>query len=107
MDERGALKVNEFLQVEGHQDIFAIGDCNDIDEPKMAYLAGLQGEHLVKQLANVSNDKTLAPYKLGNHYTILLIYVCTACRASMYTHTTFMVTPTRMMVATSMYACAP
>ena len=69
MDERGALKVNEFLQVEGHQDIFAIGDCNNIDEPKMAYLAGLQGEHLIQQLANVSNDKALAPYVLRKTYT--------------------------------------
>ena len=31
MNKRGQLKVNEFLQVEGYNDIFAIGDCNNFD----------------------------------------------------------------------------
>ena len=34
MNKRGQLKVNEFLQVEGHNDIFAIGDSNDFDVGK-------------------------------------------------------------------------
>ena len=31
----GAVKVNEFLQVEGEENIFAIGDCNNVPTPKM------------------------------------------------------------------------
>ena len=34
MNKRGQLKVNEFLQVEGYNDIFAIGDCNNFDVSK-------------------------------------------------------------------------
>lgn len=31
MNEQGQLKVNECLQVVGRDDVFAIGDCNDIE----------------------------------------------------------------------------
>ena len=34
MDEKGQLKVNKHLQVEGHDNIFALGDCNNADLSK-------------------------------------------------------------------------
>jgi NADH dehydrogenase FAD-containing subunit len=38
----GTLKVNTFLQVEEMDDVFAVGDCNNTDELKLAYVAGAQ-----------------------------------------------------------------
>ena len=34
---KGQLKVNQFLQVEGHANIFAVGDCNNVAEIKTGY----------------------------------------------------------------------
>jgi len=42
MNKNGELRVNEFNQVEGHEKIFAIGDCCDADH-KMAFCAAEQG----------------------------------------------------------------
>ena len=36
----------EYFTVNGRPTVFAIGDTSDIPESKMAYTAGLQGEHL-------------------------------------------------------------
>ena len=35
-DSNHLIKVNEFFQVEGHEDIYAIGDCCNTVETKMA-----------------------------------------------------------------------
>ncbi|XP_070567629.1 ferroptosis suppressor protein 1-like [Ptychodera flava] len=63
MNERGQLKVTEFLQVEGCEDIYAIGDCNDVKETKMAYRAEQQADLLVSNLVNEANGKAKKPYK--------------------------------------------
>ncbi|MEW5306047.1 MAG: hypothetical protein WDW36_008548 [Sanguina aurantia] len=39
-NKEGLIKVDPFFQVEGHANIFALGDCTDIPEEKLAYLAG-------------------------------------------------------------------
>ena len=36
LSKRGHIKVNEYLQVEGHPNIFAVGDVADVDEEKLA-----------------------------------------------------------------------
>ena len=41
MEKNGSLKVNRYLQVEGIKDVFAIGDCNNTPEIKLAYIAGI------------------------------------------------------------------
>ncbi|KAF4677876.1 Apoptosis-inducing factor 2 [Perkinsus chesapeaki] len=41
-DNRGRVKVDDFLHVAGHQNIFAIGDCNTVNEEKMMATAGTQ-----------------------------------------------------------------
>ncbi|XP_038199266.1 ferroptosis suppressor protein 1 isoform X3 [Arvicola amphibius] len=61
----GALKVNEFLQVEGYSNIYAIGDCADIKEPKMAYLAGLHANIAVANIVNSMKQRPLKAYKPG------------------------------------------
>ncbi|XP_021060172.1 apoptosis-inducing factor 2 isoform X2 [Mus pahari] len=61
----GALKVNEFLQVEGYSNIYAIGDCADTKEPKMAYHAGLHANVAVANIVNSMKQRPLKAYKPG------------------------------------------
>ncbi|KXZ42169.1 hypothetical protein GPECTOR_191g301 [Gonium pectorale] len=44
LDERGAVKVLPSLQLPAHPHIFALGDCNDVAESKLGYLAMKQAE---------------------------------------------------------------
>ncbi|KAM5141044.1 ferroptosis suppressor protein 1 [Mantella aurantiaca] len=61
----GALKVNEFLQVEGYSNIYAVGDCADLREPKMAYSAGVHAKIAVTNIVNSLKEKPLKAYKTG------------------------------------------
>ncbi|KAJ7324243.1 hypothetical protein JRQ81_017263 [Phrynocephalus forsythii] len=61
----GALKVNEHLQVEGYDNIYAIGDCADVREPKMAYHAGLHAGVAVNNIINSLTQKPLKIYQPG------------------------------------------
>lgn len=61
----GAVRVNEFLQVEGHTNIYAIGDCSNLKEPKMAYHAGLHASIAVTNIVNSAKQRPLKAYKPG------------------------------------------
>ncbi|XP_076981161.1 ferroptosis suppressor protein 1 isoform X2 [Tamandua tetradactyla] len=61
----GALRVNEHLQVEGCSNIYAIGDCADVKEPKMAYHAGLHANVAVTNIINSVKQRPLKAYKPG------------------------------------------
>ncbi|XP_049646454.1 ferroptosis suppressor protein 1 [Suncus etruscus] len=61
----GAVRVNEHLQVEGHSNIYAIGDCTDLQEPKMAYHAGLHASIAVANIVNTAKQRPLKAYKPG------------------------------------------
>ena len=50
IDEAGRIKVNPFLQVEGLTNIYAVGDCCDTKEDKMAAFAGKHGETVAANL---------------------------------------------------------
>ncbi|XP_028278641.1 apoptosis-inducing factor 2-like [Parambassis ranga] len=69
--DNGALKVNDYLQVEGFSNVYAVGDCADIKEPKMAYHAGLHAAVAVSNIANSLQGKALKAYCTGN-VTMLL-----------------------------------
>ncbi|XP_035393041.1 ferroptosis suppressor protein 1 isoform X1 [Cygnus atratus] len=62
----GALRVNEHLQVEGYENIYAIGDCADLKEPKMAYHAGLHANIVVTNIINSLTHKPLKTYQPGS-----------------------------------------
>ncbi|XP_005048001.1 PREDICTED: apoptosis-inducing factor 2 isoform X2 [Ficedula albicollis] len=66
MASNGALKVNEYLQLEGYENIYAIGDCADLREPKMAYHAGLHADVVVTNIINSLTQKPLKTYKPGS-----------------------------------------
>ncbi|KAK2545148.1 ferroptosis suppressor protein 1 [Columba livia] len=61
-----ALKVNKHLQLEGYENIYAIGDCADLKEPKMAYHAGLHANVAVTNIINSLTHKPLKTYKPGS-----------------------------------------
>ncbi|TMS04909.1 Apoptosis-inducing factor 2 [Larimichthys crocea] len=69
--DNGALKVNAHLQVQGFSNVFAVGDCADVNEPKMAYHAGLHAGVAVTNIANSLSGKELTSYRTGN-VTMLL-----------------------------------
>ncbi|NXI43237.1 AIFM2 factor, partial [Galbula dea] len=66
MARNGALKVNKHLQLEGYENIYAIGDCADLKEPKMAYHAGLHANVAVTNIINSLKHKPLKTYEPGS-----------------------------------------
>uniref|UniRef100_A0A4W4EE64 Ferroptosis suppressor protein 1 n=1 Tax=Electrophorus electricus TaxID=8005 RepID=A0A4W4EE64_ELEEL len=66
MAENGALKVNEHMQVEGFDNIYAVGDCSNISEPKMAYHAGLHAKVAATNIVSSLSGKSLTSYHTGN-----------------------------------------
>ncbi|KAM4591813.1 ferroptosis suppressor protein 1 isoform 1-T3 [Odontesthes bonariensis] len=71
MADDGALRVDEHLLVEGFSNVFAVGDCADVREPKMAYHAGLHAAVAVTNIVNSLSGKELTEYRTGN-VTMLL-----------------------------------
>jgi len=51
LDHGGHVKVNQFLQVEGSERIFALGDCSNVDETKRGTSAKRQANHIAKNIA--------------------------------------------------------
>lgn len=64
--ENGALLVNEHLQISGVENVYAIGDCADIKEPKMAYHAGLHAAVAVENIVRSLSKKSMKIYKPGS-----------------------------------------
>ena len=70
----GALKVNEFFQVKGHENIFAIGDVTAIDEEKMAYTATQHVEYLFQTLKGNPTKYLGSKFAvLGTSYSIIVL----------------------------------
>ena len=67
------ISVNEFNQIEGYPEIFAIGDVashenneNPKGLPMLAQVAIQGGEHVAKNIKNQLNGKPLQPFKYNN-----------------------------------------
>lgn len=67
MTDSGELKGNDHLQVEGFINVFAVGDCAHIGEPKTAYHASLHAAVVVSNIANSVSGKRLTSYRTGGH----------------------------------------
>ena len=63
MEKNGQIKVDEYLQVEGYEDIYAIGDCCNTKDTKLAYTAGEQAKLVLKNLFNRKNGKSQTIWK--------------------------------------------
>ncbi|XP_053547996.1 LOW QUALITY PROTEIN: ferroptosis suppressor protein 1 [Bombina bombina] len=61
-----SLKVNEYLQVEGYPNVYAVGDCADLRELKMAFHASNHGKLAVTNILNSLTEKPLKAYKPGS-----------------------------------------
>lgn len=70
-EESGAISVNEYLQVTSHDDVYAIGDVNNVDEEKMAYTAKLHAKFLVQHLCLKREGKTPKAYKPADFIMVI------------------------------------
>ncbi len=62
LDDKGLVKVDAFMKVEGYQNLYSLGDCSTLDSRKHGYLAGVQGAHLGDALVNAAQGKSVKPY---------------------------------------------
>ena len=65
MESNGSLKVDTFLEVEGYKDVYAIGDCNNTPENKLAMSAMGQGDLVIENLKKKYNSQQMVAYKPG------------------------------------------
>ena len=72
-NDTGRLKVNECLQVEGYDNIYAIGDCNNVPETKLGYLAQQQSKCAFENMHRQLEGKELTKYVLGKVYLFYYI----------------------------------
>ena len=63
IDETGRAKVDEFLAVEGCSNVFALGDCCNTPEHKMAAHAAVHAETVVANILLEAEGKTRKAYK--------------------------------------------
>ncbi|KAI7903461.1 uncharacterized protein BX663DRAFT_530691 [Cokeromyces recurvatus] len=80
LNERKQIIVDEYLRIPGVEHVFAVGDVNSFDEPKMFYTAEMQAIHFVRNLRRIiMKHKELIPYhgslpnmviSLGPHYGV-------------------------------------
>jgi NADH dehydrogenase FAD-containing subunit len=74
LTENGSIKVDRYLRVTGVNNMFAVGDCNDVKETKLGFLANNQGSFTAKNLQKIlkkEKEIQLKPYR--EHKTISLV----------------------------------
>lgn len=69
MNRLGRLNVDDFLQVKDVPDVYAIGDCNDVPEIKLAYGAETQGKYIADNLKLKHEGKAMKPYNVNSKYS--------------------------------------
>ncbi len=62
-DARGRIKVNPYLQVEGHDNIFAIGDVTNVNEAKLATVAETHAKVVSENIRRLLNAGKATPLK--------------------------------------------
>jgi len=63
LDAKGLIQVNEFMQVKGHDNLYALGDCAALDNNKHGYLASVQGGMLADAIVKKAKGKKVKAYK--------------------------------------------
>lgn len=65
LDDKKHIRVDPFFQVErdtGDGNIFAIGDVNNMDEPKLFFTAHMQAVHFARNVKNLFKGAAVQPY---------------------------------------------
>jgi len=63
IDERGYIIANDFLQLEGFDNIFVVGDVSSIREEKLAQNAEEHAMIIINNIYNLERKKPLEEYK--------------------------------------------
>ena len=63
LDAKGLIQVNEFMQVKGYDNLYALGDCAALDNNKHGYLASVQGGMLADAILKKAKGKKVKAYK--------------------------------------------
>ncbi|MCS5422566.1 MULTISPECIES: NAD(P)/FAD-dependent oxidoreductase [Psychrilyobacter] len=63
IDNKNQIKVNSYLQIEGVENIWAIGDINNVPEIKLGTLAIRQADRTASNILKTLNGKKTKPYK--------------------------------------------
>lgn len=63
LNDQGLVKVDDYLQVVGSQNAFALGDIADVGEAKLGYLAVEQGKYLADFITQQYCEKRIKAYK--------------------------------------------
>lgn len=72
LDERKRVKVNEYLQLSGYENIFALGDCNNVNEEKLAINAKRHATIVVENIQRLERNAPLHPYHISKLFTTLI-----------------------------------
>ncbi|CAF4044959.1 unnamed protein product, partial [Didymodactylos carnosus] len=73
-NSEGRLNVNNYLQVDGYENIFAIGDISS-KESKMAFLAGRQAEFVAKLIPLIQQNKPYSKEYQPSPYPVMLLTI--------------------------------
>lgn len=72
LDPQGRIKVNEFMQVEGHENVYAVGDLTDVKESKRADAARAHARVTVVNIKDqISGRAPSTTYVPGKEWVIL------------------------------------
>jgi len=63
LDDKGFIKVDPYMKVQGYENLYALGDCATLDNKKHGYLASVQGANLADALLKSAKGKKIKPYK--------------------------------------------
>jgi len=63
LNDKGLIKVDEFMKVKGYDNLYALGDCAALDDHKHGYIATVQGEMLADAILKSARGRKVKPYK--------------------------------------------
>ncbi|KAL5585716.1 hypothetical protein FOVSG1_013408 [Fusarium oxysporum f. sp. vasinfectum] len=71
LNQNGYVVVDEFLQVEGTKNVWAVGDISAIQRAQ-AIVTGKQADHVAKSIGLSHQGKPLLPYKKDEKHTLMV-----------------------------------
>jgi len=63
LNDKGLIKVDDFMKVKGYDNLYALGDCAALDDHKHGYIATVQGGMLADAILKSARGRKVKPYK--------------------------------------------